>query len=95
MSKLNLARAPYYDDFDGSRNYLKVLFRPGRPVQTRELNQIQSILQNQVERFANHIFKNGSRVSNARASYAPKSYARLDDISHWTSLSLDIRYFTE
>lgn len=95
MSKLNLARAPYYDDFDGSRNYLKVLFRPGRPVQTRELNQIQSILQNQVERFANHIFKNGSRVSNARASYAPKSYARLDDISPWTSLSLDIRYFTE
>lgn len=95
MSKINFARTPYYDDFDGSRNYLKVLFRPGRPVQTRELNQIQSILQNQIERFANHIFKNGSRVSNARASYAPKSYARLDDISPWNSLDVDLRYFKE
>lgn len=83
MSKLTWNRTPYFDDFTPSKNFLKVLFRPGRPVQTRELNQIQSILQNQIERFANHIFKNGSRVSNARASYAPKSYARLDDTSPW------------
>lgn len=92
---MNFARTPYYDDFERSRNYMKVLFRPGRPVQTRELNQIQSILQNQVERFANHIFKNGTRVSNARAGYAPKSYVRLDDTSPWNSLPVDIRYFTE
>jgi hypothetical protein len=95
MSKLSFNRTPYYDDFDGSRNYMKVLFRPGRPVQTRELNQIQSIVQNQIQLFANHIFKNGSRVSNARASYAPQSYARLEDISPWNSLNVDTRYFTE
>lgn len=95
MSKLTWNRTPYFDDFTPSKNFLKVLFRPGRPVQTRELNQIQSILQNQIERFANHIFKNGSRVSNARASYAPKSYARLDDTSPWDSQPVNINYFTE
>lgn len=92
---MNFARTPYYDDFERSRNYLKVLFRPGRPVQTRELNQIQSILQNQIERFADHIFKSGARISNARANYSPKSYARLDDLSPWNSQPVDIRYFTE
>ena len=95
MSRLNFAKTPYNDDFDENRNYMKVLFRPGRPVQTRELNQIQSILQNQVERFANHIFKNGSRVSNARASYAPKSYVRLDDNSPWNSQPVSLNYFAE
>lgn len=95
MSRMNFARTPYYDDFERSRNYMKVLFRPGRPVQTRELNQIQSILQNQIERFANHIFKNGARVSNARTNYTPQSYARLDDISPWNSQPVDIRYFSE
>lgn len=95
MSRMNFAKTPYYDDFERSRNYMKVLFRPGRPVQTRELNQIQSIFQNQIERFANHIFKNGSRVSNARANYAPQSYARLEDNSPWNSQPVDMRFFSE
>ena len=57
--KTNLNVSPYYDDFDSSKNFLKVLFKPGFPVQSRELI-LQSILQNQVEDFASHIFKEGS-----------------------------------
>jgi hypothetical protein len=57
---------------------MRVLFQPARPVQARELNTIQSILQNQVEKFANHIFQNGSRVSEARAASTPKAYVRLE-----------------
>lgn len=95
MSRMSFARVPYYDDFKSENNYMKVLFRSGRPVQTRELNQIQSIFQNQIENFANHIFKNGARVSNARASYSAKSYARLEDLSPWDSKTVDIKYFTE
>ena len=53
---------PYFDDFDSQKNFYKVLFNPGRPIQSRELNTIQSILQNQIESFGNHIFKEGSRV---------------------------------
>ncbi len=58
----NLNVSPYFDDFDIDKNYYKVLFKPGYPVQARELTSLQSILQNQIEQFGNHIFKEGSVV---------------------------------
>ena len=60
--KTNLNISPYYDDFNKDNNFYKVLFRPGRPVQARELSTLQSILQNQVESFGSHVFKEGSMV---------------------------------
>ena len=60
--KKDLNISPYYDDFDPSKNFYKVLFKPGFPVQARELTTLQSILQNQVEQFGSHIFKEGSIV---------------------------------
>ena len=62
MQETNLKISPYFDDFDPSKNYQKVLFKPGYSVQTRELNTIQSILQNQIEKFGQHVFKDGSVV---------------------------------
>jgi hypothetical protein len=59
---LNLAAAPYYDDFDAGKNFYRILFKPGVPVQSRELTQLQSILQDQIKKFANHIFQDGSRA---------------------------------
>lgn len=53
---------PYYDDFDEDKNFKRILFRPGYAVQARELTQLQTILQNQIERFGQHIFENGSPV---------------------------------
>ena len=60
--KTNLNINPYYDDFDKYDNFYKVLFKPGYPIQARELTTLQSILQNQVESFGSHIFKEGSMV---------------------------------
>lgn len=58
-----LAAKPYYDDFDpDTKDFLRILFRPSYSVQARELNQMQAILQEQVKRFGNHIFKEGSLV---------------------------------
>ena len=54
--------SPYYDDYADSNNYHRVLFRPSYAVQARELTQAQTILQNQVERFGNNIFKEGAMV---------------------------------
>ena len=48
---------PYYDDYDESKNYYKVIFRPTTAVQARELNQMQTMLQKQIERFGSHIFR--------------------------------------
>ena len=53
---------PYYDDYDEDKSYLRVLFRPGYAVQGRELTQLQTILQKQVSRFGDHMFKDGSPV---------------------------------
>ena len=65
----NLNINPYYDDFDATKNYNKVLFKPGYPIQSRELNTLQSILQNQVESFGKHFFKEGSVVIPGSLTY--------------------------
>ena len=65
----NLNISPYFDDFDPKSNYYKVLFKPGFPVQARELTTMQSILQNQVEDVGNHLFKEGTVVIPGQLSY--------------------------
>ena len=54
--------SPYYDDYDETKDFHRILFRPANAIQARELTQLQSILQNQVERFGNHIFDEGALV---------------------------------
>jgi len=54
--------SPYYDDFSEDKNFHRILFRPAFAVQGRELTQSQSILQNQIERFGDHMFKQGSMI---------------------------------
>ena len=60
---------PYYDDFDITKGFLKVLFKPGISVQTRELNQLQSILQSQIGQLADSIFKDGSVVKDGKLTF--------------------------
>ena len=71
----NLNVAPYFDDFDPANDYHKVLFKPGYPVQARELTSLQSILQNQVEKFGQHFFKEGAKVIPGNTSYSRLYYA--------------------
>jgi len=75
----NLNQAPYFDDFDESKNFHRVLFRPGYSVQARELTQMQSILQNQTERFANEILVDGTIVTGVNLKPAIVSYVKLRD----------------
>ena len=71
MSKINLDTSPYFDDFDASKDFYKVLFKPGFPVQARELTSLQSILQNQVSSFGQHFFKEGAMVIPGGITYNP------------------------
>ncbi len=59
---LNTSNNPYYDDFDETKNFHRILFKPGQAVQARELTQTQSILQNQIDKFGQHMFKEGTIV---------------------------------
>ena len=60
--------APYYDDYDESKNYHRVLFRPGFAVQARELTQLQTALQGQLDRYGQYAFNDGSRVVGGKVS---------------------------
>jgi hypothetical protein len=69
---------PYYDDFDEDKKFLRMLFKPGYAVQARELTQLQTILQKQVERFGNHVFQNGSVVTGGQTFLQDCTYIKLD-----------------
>ena len=60
--------SPYYDDFNESKKFHRILFRPSFAVQARELTQSQSILQNQVEKVSDHLFKQGAMVIPGQVS---------------------------
>jgi hypothetical protein len=53
----------YYDDFVESDGYARVLFNSGKALQARELTQLQTIIQKQIERFGRNIFKEGAAVN--------------------------------
>lgn len=54
--------APYFDDFDVEKQFYKILFKPAYAVQARELTQLQTILQNQVEQFGDNIYQEGTII---------------------------------
>jgi len=80
--KTNLNISPYYDDFDKDNNFYKVLFKPGHPVQARELTTLQTMLQEQVSSFGSHIFKEGSMVIPGSLNYDPEYYSVKIDAEH-------------
>ena len=88
--KTNLNINPYYDDFDKDDNFYRVLFKPGFPVQARELTTLQSILQNQVESFGSHIFKEGSMVIPGNISYDNEYYSVKINDQH---LGIDVEVY--
>ena len=93
MAKQTFNREPYFDDYDQNKNFHKILFRPRRSIQTRELNQIQSILGGEIETFANHIFKFGSMVKTGVMKYSQfANYVTLKDLTP-TSQAIDVSYF--
>ena len=78
----NLNSSPYFDDFSESNNYQRVLFKPGLPIQSRELTTLQSILQNQIEKFGQHMFKEGSVVIPGQVAYDNEYTSVQIDESH-------------
>ena len=65
----NLNISPYFDDFNKESNFYKVLYRPGYPIQARELTTMQSLLQNQLESMGSHMFKDGAMVIPGQVGY--------------------------
>ena len=71
----NLNQAPYFDDYDAEKQFYRVMFKPGYAIQARELTQLQTMLQNQVESFGDNVFKEGSIVKGC-------NFTELDDLQY-------------
>ena len=71
---LNFNVDPYYDDFDPSKNFHRILFKPGYAVQARELTQSQTILQSQISKFADNIFSQNTPVSGGKVTTNQNCY---------------------
>jgi len=82
---------PYYDDFDEDKKFLRILFKPGFAVQARELTQSQTLLQKQVERFGEHVFKNGSVVSGGQLFIHDSTY--LNVVTDYAGTAVNINNF--
>jgi hypothetical protein len=70
---------PYYDDYRDDKNFHRMLFKPSFAVQARELTQIQTILQKQIERFGNHVFQNGSVVTGGQFFFQDAISLKIDN----------------
>ena len=90
ITDLNVS--PYYDDYDEADNFHRVLFRPGYAIQARELTQLQSILQQQIERHGSHMFKEGSIVIPGQLSYS-NTFTTLQLASTFASETVDPSQF--
>ena len=75
--------SPYFDDANNAidDNYHRILFRPAVPVQARELTQMQDILQNQIERFGDHVFVAGTIIKGCNFTFDSNyNYAKIEDL---------------
>ena len=76
----NLNAAPYWNDFDSNSNYYSVLFKPSFPVQAREVNNLQSILTDQIGKMGDNIFVPGTIISGCNLNFDNKlPYVKLLD----------------
>jgi len=78
---INFNSGQYLDDFDPSKNFHRILFKPGVAVQARELTQSQTILQNQISNFASSIFSQNTPVSGGQLTINQQChYIKLNQI---------------
>ena len=89
---LNFNIEPFYDDYSDGKKFYRILFRPGYAVQARELTQLQTILQQQIKRHGDHMFKNGAMIIPGQISYdSNTAYVKLKAT---TSSSSNVKTFS-
>ena len=85
--------APYYDDYVGSnqeeKGYVKVLWKPSRAVQARELTQMQTYAQKQTAELGGYLFKDGTIVHGGIISTTTKQKYFIAELSYPTGMSLE------
>lgn len=74
----------YRDDHKDSDGYHRILFNSGRALQARELTQLQTIIQKEITRLGQNVFRDGAPVNNSSSKFE----ANLDFIKVKATTSL-------
>lgn len=93
-SKIDLSGSPYFDDSDERKSdHYRTLFRAGRSVQVRELNELQAALQRQIERFGDSIYRTGTIINGCNFVFHDVyPYAKLSD-NDVDGVAIDVSLF--
>jgi hypothetical protein len=91
MARVQTSVSPYYNDYDESKNFHQILFRPGIGVQARELTQVQDIFQNQLSKVGNNLFREGSMVIPGNTAYdLSVKYAKINPQFNGSSVDITL-----
>ena len=96
----NLNISPYFDDYDPQKQYVRVLFKPARALQARELTQLQTMLQTQIERFGSNIYQEGTIIEGVNPSTRDDlNYIKVndqvdfDDLTIYNPVDVDTKFY--
>ena len=94
ITKVNNVFSGYaLDDFDETKNYHRVLFKPGVSVQARELTQMQTALQKQLDYHGQYSFVDGSRVIGGKVSLDVNyDFIQIEDVFQSSVSGSSVRY---
>jgi hypothetical protein len=82
--------SPYFDDYDEDKKFARILYRPGRAVQARELTQAQTLQQVQTKRFAEYFFKQGALVDGCEQNLDVRSnFVKLQTLYNGSEVNVD------
>jgi len=89
-------RETYRDFYEDGDNYHRVLFNSGRALQARELNEAQTIIQEEIARFGRNIFREGALVKPGGSTIDNSlEYIRLSDSSVVPSNVTEVTFTNE
>ena len=89
----NLNVSPYFDDYSQDKDFYKILFQPGVAVQARELNQLQTILQQQIEKFGDNVFRRGTIIEGCSITTNERvPYVKINDLTT-DGLQVDVNLY--
>jgi hypothetical protein len=89
-SGIDFNTSPYFDDYDEDKKFARILYRPGRAVQARELTQAQTLQQVQTKRFAEYFFKQGALVDGCEQNLdLGLSFAKLQNLYNGSEVNVD------
>jgi hypothetical protein len=85
----------YRDDYSDSAGFHKILFNNGRAIQSRELNQLQTIIQTENSRLFSNVFTEGAIVSGAGFTGSENAFVKLNETTNALPVATDTLLNTE